>query len=135
GALIGLGLSFTALSPLVMGGIVGSIAPVLLVVFSLINKKDPTKKEDLKITFIGSIALASVAIGAGLAAAASAIFPGAMIGAGSAALTGAVIGVLAFIAGILATEYVINPIVEKVSEHIISPIVEKVSGCFSSKGN
>ncbi|WP_237398583.1 hypothetical protein [Wolbachia endosymbiont of Diaphorina citri] len=30
GALTGLGLSFTALSPLVMGGIVGSIAPALI---------------------------------------------------------------------------------------------------------
>ncbi|MGL9718862.1 MAG: hypothetical protein ACR5K9_09710 [Wolbachia sp.] len=115
GALTALGLSFTALSPLVIGGIVSSIAPVLLVVCLLIFKKDSTKEEDLKITFVGSTALASVAIGIGL----TTIFPDAMIGAGSAALTGAVIGVLAFVAGVY--------VVDKVDEYIISPIIEHFS--------
>lgn len=132
GALTGLGLSFTALSPLVMGGIFGSITLALLAVY-LICEKDPSKTENLKPICVATIALASVAIGVGLAAATTAIFPGAMIGAGSAALTGAVIGVSAFIAGVLATNYIIDPIVEKVNKHIISPIVEKVSECFSSK--
>lgn len=133
GALVGLGLSFTALSPSVIGGVFGSIAPALLAV-CLICKRDPTE-EDLKISPIcfGTIAFASVAIGVGLAAATTAIFPGAMIGAGSAALTGAVIGVSAFIAGVFAIDYIIGPIVEKVNKHVISPIVEKVSGYFSSQ--
>ncbi|WP_265026338.1 hypothetical protein ACJZL1_00575 [Wolbachia endosymbiont of Rhagoletis indifferens] len=135
GALVGLGLSFTALSPLVIGGIIGSIAPALLAICLICCKKDPIEEKDLKISPIclGTIALASVTIGVGLAAAAAAIFPGAMIGAGSTALTGAVIGVSAFIAGAFVTNYVIDPIVEKVNKHIISPIVEKVSECFSSK--
>ncbi|WCR57961.1 hypothetical protein [Wolbachia endosymbiont of Ctenocephalides felis wCfeJ] len=122
GALTGLVLSFTALSPLIIGGILGSIAPALLVFF-LVFMKDPIENEDLKISPIclGTIALASIVIGAGLTTTAATIFPGVTIGAGSAALTGAVIGALAFIAGAFVTSYVVDPIVEKVNE------------CFSSK--
>lgn len=69
---------------------------------------------------------ASAAIGVGLAAAATAVFPGAMLGMGSAALAGAII---AAIAGLLVTFCIIEPIAKKVNEYIISPIVER----FSSK--
>ncbi|WP_265029954.1 hypothetical protein [Wolbachia endosymbiont (group A) of Philonthus cognatus] len=123
GALIGLGLSFTALSPLVIGGIVGSIIPACFAGFCIVNllykffKKDLIEKNDKTAPIVWSIiTFASAAIGVGLAAAATAIFPGAMLGA---ALAGAVIGVIAPIAGLFVGGIV--------NEHIISPIVEKIS--------
>ncbi|MGL9778873.1 MAG: hypothetical protein ACR5K5_01140 [Wolbachia sp.] len=129
GALTGLGLSFTALSPLVIGGIVGSIIPAcfagVLIVKLLYKffKKDPIEKDDKEAILSRIIVTsASAAIGVGLAAAAT---PGAMLGMGSAALVGATIGVIAPIAG-LATLLAAR----KVNEHIISPIIEH----FSSKG-
>ncbi|UIP91383.1 hypothetical protein IYZ83_004405 [Wolbachia pipientis] len=72
--------------------------------------------------------ITSIAIGVGLAAAATAIFPGATLGMGFAALAGAVIAPIAVIAGIFLTACVIEPIAKKVNEYIISPVVE----CFSS---
>ncbi|WP_241654148.1 hypothetical protein [Wolbachia endosymbiont of Laodelphax striatellus] len=87
GALTGLGLSFTALSPLVMGGIVGSIAPALITallagrILYQFYKKDSIEKDDKDNFVFGSIITpASAAIGVGLAAAATAVFPGAMLG-------------------------------------------------------
>jgi len=136
GALIGLGLSFTALSPLVIGGIVGSITLACFAAFCIVDslckffKKEPITKEDKEdILFFVIAILASAAIGVGLAAGVAAIFPGAMLGMGSAALVGATIGVIAPIAGIFATIATLSA-AEKVNEYIISPIVES----FSSKG-
>ncbi|WP_108784478.1 hypothetical protein [Wolbachia endosymbiont of Bemisia tabaci] len=120
GALTGLGLSFTALSPLVMGGIVGSIAPALII---------NLEKDGKKLCFWSIVISASAAIGVGLAAAATAVFPGAMLGMGSTALAGAIIAPIAVIAGLLVISYIIEPIAKKVNEYIISPIVER----FSSK--
>ncbi|WP_264376028.1 hypothetical protein [Wolbachia endosymbiont (group B) of Sphaerophoria taeniata] len=75
GALTGLGLSFTALSPLVMGGIIAAIPAALLACKSIYNKK--FSKESF---FIGAcLCAASFATGVGLAAAATAVFPGAML--------------------------------------------------------
>lgn len=125
GALAGLGLSFTTLSPLVMGGIVASVPAAL---FSIIIYNQNFSKKNF---FIGAcLCAASFATGVGLAAAAMAIFPGATLGMGSAALAGALIAPIAAIAGIIATTRIIKPIAEKVNEYIISPIVEH----FSSKG-
>lgn len=121
GALTGLGLSFTALSPLVIGGIVAAVPVILLAAYSIC--KGECSKKDLFI--FARLCVTSAAIGVGLAAAATAIFPGAMLGA---ALAGATIGVIAPIAGSFAT-IAISLAAEKVNEHIISPIVE----CFSSK--
>ncbi|MDE5061417.1 MULTISPECIES: hypothetical protein [Wolbachia] len=130
GELTGLGLSFTALSPLVIGGIIAAIPVILLAAFLICNsvKKGEFSKKDL----FGSACLCvtSAAIGVGLAAAATAIFPGAMLGLGSAALAGATIGVIAPIAGIFATVATLLA-AEKVNEYIISPIVERI---FPSKG-
>ncbi|MGL9775351.1 MAG: hypothetical protein ACR5K1_01850 [Wolbachia sp.] len=133
GGLTGLGLSFTALSPLVIGGIVAAVPAILLVALCVYYDVSKGKfcKEDL-FTYAW-LCGAGAAIGVGLAADATAIFPGAMLGAGSATLTGAVIGAIAPIAGILATEYIIAPIAEKVNEYILSPMIEKVKGCFSSQ--
>lgn len=137
GALTGLELSFTALSPLVMGGIVGSIAPALITallagcILYQFYKKDSIEKDGKDNFVLWSIVTpASAAIGVGLAAAATAIFPGAMLGMGSAALAGAIIAPIAVIAGFLVAFGIIEPIAQKVNEYIISPIVER----FSSKG-
>ncbi|UPA55245.1 hypothetical protein MWH06_00835 [Wolbachia pipientis] len=107
GALTGLGLSFTALSPLVIGGIVAAV-PAVLFAASMTYE---FSKQDLFMMAV--FAASAAAIGVGLAAAATAIFPGAMLGMGSAALTGAAIGAIAPIAGLsVAVEvgnYVISP--------------------------
>lgn len=68
------------------------------------------------------LCVAGAAIGVALAAAATAIFLGAMLRMGSAALVGPTIGVIEAIAGIFAvipTSFA----AEKVNEYIISPIV------------
>lgn len=125
GALTGLALSFTTLSPLVMGGIVASVLPALLTCMMIYNNNFSKKS-----FFTGAcLCAASFATGVGLAAAAAAIFPGATLGMGSAALAGAAIGVISPIAAlcaIIATVFA----AQKVNEYIISPIVGK---CFSSK--
>ncbi len=83
GALTGLGLSFTTLSPLVMGGIVGSIVPALItalfagkLLYKFCKKDHIQKDEKYEPIYSGIFALASAAIGVGLAAAATAVFPG-----------------------------------------------------------
>ncbi|MGL9718914.1 MAG: hypothetical protein ACR5K9_10015 [Wolbachia sp.] len=142
GALTGLGLSFTALSPLVMGGIVGSITPALLTVLcagSLLHKFFKDKEEEIEAEHKNATAMfmistaVSAGIGVGLAATAIAIFPGAVLGMKSLALAGAVLGISTFIAGVLTTEHVIDPIVEKVDKYIVSPVAQKASECFSVK--
>lgn len=126
GALTGLGLSFTALSPLVMGGIIAAV-PALLD-FAICTDD---KLSQFEFSYAHAcLFVASAAIGVGLAAATMAIFPGATLGMGSVALAGAVIAPIALQAAIFATNYIIQPIAEKVNEYIISPIVGK---CFSSK--
>lgn len=129
GALTGLGLSFTALSPLVIGGIIAAIPVILLGAYDIYDsvKKGEFSKEAL--FSFACICVASAAIGVSLAAGATAIFPSAILGMGSAALAGATIGVIAPIAGLFATMAIIFA-AEKVNEHIISPIIEP----FSSKG-
>ncbi|WP_264703422.1 hypothetical protein [Wolbachia endosymbiont (group A) of Volucella inflata] len=126
GALIGLGLSFTALSPLVIGGIVTAVPIILFSVCDICDsvKKGKFSKGDLFTMSV--LCVATTAIGVGLAATATAIFPGAMLGA---ALAGPTKGVIAPIAGLLATAAIISA-AKKVNEHIISPIIEH----FSSKG-
>ncbi|OAM00677.1 hypothetical protein [Wolbachia endosymbiont of Dactylopius coccus] len=109
--------ALTGLSPLVIGGIIAAV-PIILLIACNICGEGCSKKDLFKMAIL---CVASAAIGVGLAAAATAIFPGAMLGMGSAALVGAAIGVIAPIAGIFAAE--------KVNEYIISPIVEH----FSSK--
>lgn len=129
GALTGLGLSFTALSPLVIGGIIAAIPAILASAHGIY---DSVKKGEFSKKYLFEMAVlcvASAAIGVGLAAAATAIFPGAMLGMGSAALAGVTIGAIAPIAGIFAS-IATSFAAEKVNEYIISPIIEY----FSSKG-
>jgi hypothetical protein len=107
---------------LVIGGIVAAVPIVLLAAFSIyreVQEKEFSKQDLFKMAvFVASAA----AIGVGLAAASTAIFPGAMLEMGSAALTGATIGAIVPIAGLLVSL--------KVSNYIISPIIKH----FSSKG-
>ncbi|MCM1002538.1 hypothetical protein [Wolbachia pipientis] len=132
GGLTGLGLSFTALSPLVIGGIVAAVPAILFVALGVYYsvRKGEFRKEDLFAA--ACICVAGAAIGVGLAAAATAIFPVQCLEQ-DLHLTGAVIGAIAPIAGILAAEYIIAPIAEKVNEYVLSLMIEKVKGCFSSK--
>ncbi|WP_341821055.1 hypothetical protein [Wolbachia endosymbiont (group A) of Myopa testacea] len=128
-ALTGLGLSFTALSPLVMGGIV-AVVPVTLFVACVILNKIKEKELSKKDFFLGAyFCIASAAVGVGLAAACTAIFPSATLGMGSAALAGATIGVIAPIATFCADAATAFA-ARKVNEYIISPVVKS----FSSKG-
>lgn len=122
GALIGLGLSVTAFSPLAIGGIVAAVPAILSAACIICNnvQKGAFSKKDLFNMAVSCVT--SAAIGVGLAAAATAIFPGVMLGAGSAALTGATIGAIAPIAGLFVARIV--------DSCITSPIVEH----FSSKG-
>ncbi|QOD38478.1 hypothetical protein [Candidatus Wolbachia massiliensis] len=136
GGLAGLGLSFTALSPLVVGGIIGSMLAVLptaiAIVASTFDLHTDEMDDDRKsaVIYFGTLTAISVGIGVGLAAAATAIFPGAMLGMQSAALIGAAIEAIVPIIAIPVMNGIIVPVAEKVNEHIISPIVEKL---FSSK--
>lgn len=130
GALTGLALSFTTLSPLVMGGIVAAV-PALLH-FSICTGEGLSQSQFsyAHACTHACLFVASAATGVSLAAAATAISPSIMLGMGSAALAGAIIAPIAVIAGFLITSDIIEPIAQKVNEYIISPIVER----FSSKG-
>lgn len=126
------GLRVTTSSPLVVGGIIGSMFPALftaVVVGELLYtlyKGDSIEEFDKKALIYSGISTAvGAAIGVALAAAATAIFPSGMRGA---VLAGATIGVIAPIAGLLVTAAIISAD-ERVNEYIISLIVE----CFSSK--
>ncbi|MBA8757311.1 MULTISPECIES: hypothetical protein [Wolbachia] len=129
GGFAGLGLSFIALSPLVVGGVIGSILPGWCIApYYIKNLSEALMaaykrgvNDGFKIISAITLTAVSAAIGVGLAAAATAIFPGAMLGMQSLVLTGAVIGAIAPIAGCFVTD--------KVDNYIISPIIEH----FSSK--
>ncbi|WP_265041897.1 hypothetical protein [Wolbachia endosymbiont (group B) of Melanostoma mellinum] len=129
GALTGLGLSFTALSPLVMGGIIAAIPALLHFALCTGERLSQSQFSYAHACAHACLFVASAAIGVGLAAAATAISPSIMLGMGSAALAGAIIAPIAVIAGFLVAFGIIEPIAQKVNEYIISPIVER----FSSK--
>lgn len=68
GTLIGLGLSFTALSPLVIGGVIAVVPAILFYAYSIYNsiREEKFSKEDL--FAYAWLCAASAAIGVGLAA-------------------------------------------------------------------
>ncbi|WP_143689825.1 hypothetical protein [Wolbachia endosymbiont of Nilaparvata lugens] len=133
GALTGLALSFTTLSPLVMGGIVAAVPVTLLFAYSIVDQIKEGSLSKQGLFLYACWYAASTAVGVGLAAAATAISSSIMLGMGSSALAGAIIAPIAFFAGAFAIQHIIQTIAEKVSEYIISPIIEKVGKCFSSK--
>ncbi|APR98489.1 hypothetical protein [Wolbachia endosymbiont of Folsomia candida] len=122
GALVGLGLSFTALSPLIIGGIVASIFPAFIAALVIgarccfrddINK---VKKRDnfvekrailAAMPIIGIIVLTDIAIGASIAATANAIFPGVFAtwwALAAGAVIGAVVVPVTIVAGLVASK-------------------------------
>lgn len=132
GSLLGLWLSSRVLSPLIIGGVLGSITTALFFTFFMLSSlkklyEGNGTKKDLKDAFEILVWTATSAlIGVGLGFAANAMFPGVMLAMGSPALVGAVIGAIAPIIGCFATFCVIIPVAEKVNEHIISPVIEWV---------
>lgn len=126
----GLGLSFTALSPLVIGG---AIFPSLLVLVSIgiryyfrddINefKKDEGFIEKRVIAalmaFFIPMTVASIAIGVGLAAATDAIFPG-IFATWYSVVPGAGIGAITLLAGIATVVLIAEKFAGNLFEYII----------------
>ncbi|MDR2045969.1 MAG: hypothetical protein LBP77_03240 [Rickettsiales bacterium] len=128
GALAGLGLSFTALSPLVIGGAVGAVFPALLAFVAIgarycfRNEINELKKEEgfvekrviaaLMPLFI-PMTVISIATGVGLAAATNAVLLG-IFATWWAIAVGAGIGAIALLAGslleyIMPDKYVVGP--------------------------
>lgn len=135
GALIGFGLSFTALSPLIIGGIIGCALPMFMLLDILREKlyrKENTEIKEVVVVF-SIIAATGFGFGAGLGTAASALFPGIMLRMGSAALMGAIVLPISFFMTDFSAEYVILPLLEKINSNIIEPIVEKIKECFPSR--
>jgi hypothetical protein len=132
GALTGLGLSFTALPALAAGAIIAAIPTMLLYACMVYDHYSRNQLDKDDIIYLFGICIAGTAIGVGLAAAATAIFPGVMLGMGSAAGIGALIGSIAPVVGLFVTGFIIEPLVNKVSECFTSPEVEQIT---SSKRN
>lgn len=139
GALTAFGLSFTNLSPLVMGGIIGTVLPALVTAYyiwylaSELFRKGEIEDDDYKglLLFFSCITAASAAIGVGLVAAASAY----SITTGTVS-SGVAIGVLSPVIGLFVALAILAAtfkVTEKVNEYIVSPVIEKVKGCFSSQ--
>lgn len=135
GALTAFGLSFTNLSPLVMGGIIGTVLPALVMgcyvghLASELFRKGEIEDDDYKglLLFFSCITAASAAIGVVLVAAASAY--GITTGTVS---SGVAIGVLSPVIGLFVALAILKTAF-KVNEYMVSPVIEKVKGCFSSQ--
>jgi|GEM_PF-1570954 len=134
GALAGLGLSFTALSPLVAGGIIGAISPALLALVAIglrycyRDKVNKWKKEEgivekrIIAAFIPPFlfaTIASVAVGVGLAATANVVLPG-VFATWWAIAAGAGIGALALPTGIVTGVTVTSMFAGNIFESVIS---------------
>lgn len=133
GALAGLGLSFTALSPLVIGEVVGAVFPALLALLAigaryyLRNSINEWKKEEgfmekriiaaLMPLFI-PMTVISIATGVGLAAAVNAVLPGIFATWWSVA-AGAGIGAIALLAEITTAVIVTEKFAGNLLEYII----------------
>lgn len=115
GALAGLGLSFTALSPLVIGGVVGAVFPALLTFVAIgarycfRNEINKLKKEEgfVKKRVIAALmplfipmTVTNIATGVGLAVIANAVLPG-IFATWWAISAGAGIGVIALPTGVV----------------------------------
>ena len=130
GALIAFGLSFTNVSPLVMGGIIGATLPALAMFWAIgylacvLFSEGKLRNKDA-LFFFGSVTIASAAVGVGLAVVTSAC--GVKTGT---VLTGAAIGALSPVIGFFAF-WAMFTAAERVNEYMVSPVVEKVKECLS----
>lgn len=121
GALIGFSLSFTTLSPLVIGGIMGCALYAVITGVSCGSypfTQDKKIQDNCKnsIFFFSKATIATAVAGVAFGAAADFLFPGVMSSAWSATLIGAAIGVLGTASALLAAVYIIEPVVEKVAD-------------------
>lgn len=134
GALAGLGLSFTALSPLVAGGIIGAVLPVSLVLVAIglriyyRDKINELKKEKgiVEKRAIAALAppfllatIASVATGVCIAAAANAVLPG-VFATWWAIAAGAGIEAITLPTGIVTGATAVAMFAGSISEFVIS---------------
>lgn len=112
GAIVGLGLSFTTLSPLVIGGIVGAIPAVLSFALGCYMLYHLQEKLGKKTIASGcACVIASTVIGVSCAA----VFGSEMmLSTSPAILIGAAIGAISLAAAILVGTLVIDPIINKV---------------------
>ncbi|AAW71198.1 Predicted protein [Wolbachia endosymbiont strain TRS of Brugia malayi] len=127
GALTGLWLSFTALSHLIIGGVIAAIPVMLLSAYYICDsiRKGKFSKKDLFESYL--CMLHKCHDWSWSCCNRNCFFPGAMIGIGYATLAG---GAIAPIIAIFPMYSIIVPIAEKVNEYIIFPIIEY----FSLKG-
>lgn len=109
GAFIGLGLSFTALSPLVIGGIIGFAPITALCIRDFLNNKE-------SLALVGASLTTVAVVGVALGAAANSLFPGVMLSLWTAALVGVVIGAIGTVSSLFVGEYIIDPVITKVAE-------------------
>jgi len=116
GAFIGLGLSFTALSPLVIGGIIGFAPITALCIRDFLNNEVAKDKESLALVGASLTTVAVVGVALALGAAANSLFPGVMLSLWTAALVGVVIGAIGTVSSLFVGEYIIDPVITKVAE-------------------
>ncbi|QOD38324.1 hypothetical protein [Candidatus Wolbachia massiliensis] len=134
GALAGLGLSFSALSPLAIGGIVGAVFPVSLVLVAIglrryyrdkineFKKEEGIVEKDVIAAFIPPFlfaTIASVATGVSLAATANAILPG-VFATWWAIAAGAGISALALPTGIVTGATIASMFTGSIHESVTS---------------
>jgi hypothetical protein len=133
GALAGLGLSFTVLSPLVIGGAVGAVFPALLAFVAIgarycfRNEINELKKEEVFVEkrviaalmplFI-PMTVISIATGVGLAAATNAVLPD-IFATWWAIAVGAGVGAIALLAGITTSVIVTEKFAGSLLEYIM----------------
>lgn len=145
GHIAGFVLNFISSSPLIMGGTIGFIYPALFtVLLSVLLLRNPDKEngvfgkihKDSKALFIklGIVTVIGTAVGVGLGAAVSAIFPNVMLGMWSIALASTVIGAIVFPIEIFTAEFITLSAIKKL-EVFIAFVANKVTKCFSSKEN
>ncbi|MGL9778977.1 MAG: hypothetical protein ACR5K5_01735 [Wolbachia sp.] len=137
-------LKFISSSPLIMGGMIGFIYPALLTILFLSavlsynsHKEDKAFDgifQNSKTFFIklGIVTVIGTAVGIGLGAAVSAIFPNVMLGMWSIALASTAIGAIVFPIEIFTAELITLSAIKKL-ETFTAFVVNKVTKRFSSK--
>ncbi|WP_423349137.1 hypothetical protein [Wolbachia sp. wLmal] len=137
-------LSFISSSPLIMGGMIGFMYPALSTILfsSAVSSYNSNEKDEAfdrifqnsKTFFIklGIMTVIGTAVGIGLGAAVSAIFPNVMLGKWSIALASTAIGAIVFPVEIFTAELITLSAIKKL-ETFTAFVVNKVTERFSSK--
>lgn len=137
GALTSFGLSFTNLSPLVIGGIVGAASPALLMTLITVGAVYSLYKEgkfrcSRELFFLGCAVAASAAVSVGLATAADAygITTGTVLAGTAIGALSPVIGLFGILAVFIVADKINEHIISPTNTHIIYPTIEKVQEYF-----